>query len=329
MSFGGTPASSFIVNAGGASITAVSPAHAAGVVDVTVTDAIGTSPASSADRFTYAAAPPVVTSVSPSAGPTAGGLPVTIHGENLGRATAVRFGSAEATGVMANAEGTTLTATAPAGAEGTVNVVVTTPEGSSVVDSGDRYTYEVAPTLKRLSVGSGPASGGTEVQITGTNFQPGATTVDFGSAPATNVTVESPTTLTVTSPATEIPADGYVDVTVTTPGGTSAIIGGDRFKPEPTVTSVSPNRGSTEGGYPVVITGAALGQAGAEVKIRFGNITNIKIVECKSALTAEHEYECVVTVGKSKAATDEVRATVNGVNSPEQKGDPLVEFTYG
>jgi len=54
VTFGGTAATSFVEN-GDTSITAVSPAHTAGVVDVRVTNAAGTSAISAADHFTYTA----------------------------------------------------------------------------------------------------------------------------------------------------------------------------------------------------------------------------------------------------------------------------------
>jgi hypothetical protein len=62
------------------------------------------------------------------------------------------------------------------------------------------------------------------VTITGTNFVTGAT-VSFGLADATNVTVNSATSLTATSPA----GTGTVNVTVTTSGGTSATSTADQF----------------------------------------------------------------------------------------------------
>ena len=52
--------------------------------------------------------------------------------------------------------------------------------------------------------------------ITGGNFT-GASAVRFGSAPATELVVDSDTEVTATSPGL-----GTVPVTVTTPGGTSA-----------------------------------------------------------------------------------------------------------
>jgi len=56
LTFGGTDAVSFVVDSD-TQITAVSPAHAEGVVDVIVTTLAGTSPAGTASKFTYTAVP--------------------------------------------------------------------------------------------------------------------------------------------------------------------------------------------------------------------------------------------------------------------------------
>ena len=67
-------------------ITATTPAHAAGAVNVTVTNA-NTQSATLAGGFTYtasgSASAPTVSSVSPSSGPTGGGTAVTITGTNF------------------------------------------------------------------------------------------------------------------------------------------------------------------------------------------------------------------------------------------------------
>ena len=68
----------------------------AGTVDVTVTTPVGTSPISSADDFTYTAAP-TVTAVSPTSGPGGGGTSVTVTGTDLAKATAVDFGTTAGT----------------------------------------------------------------------------------------------------------------------------------------------------------------------------------------------------------------------------------------
>jgi hypothetical protein len=91
------------------------------------------------------------------------------------------------------------------------------------------------------------------VTITGTGFTD--LTVDFGTTPATNVTVVNDTMITATSP----PGTGVVNVTVTTAAGTSATTSADQFTyaavAAPTVTSLSPTSGPPAGGTLVTITG--------------------------------------------------------------------------
>jgi uncharacterized repeat protein (TIGR01451 family) len=125
-------------------ITATTPAGSAGTVDIKVTTAGGTSPVSANDRFTYIA-PPTVSSVSPSGGPTAGGTTVTIAGTNFAGVTAVSFGATSATGFTVNGA-TSITATAPAHAAGQVDVTVTAGSVTSAISAADHYTYAALPT---------------------------------------------------------------------------------------------------------------------------------------------------------------------------------------
>src|SRR5207247_6010955 len=73
------------------SITVTAPAGAAGTVDVQVTTPAGTSPITTADRFTYAdvTGPPTVTGVTPISGPSAGGTSVVISGTNFASVSSV------------------------------------------------------------------------------------------------------------------------------------------------------------------------------------------------------------------------------------------------
>lgn len=89
VSFGGA-AAGYAVDSN-TQITATSPANAAGTYDVTVTTPGGTSVTSESDQYTYVSAP-TVTSISPTAGPAAGGTSVVITGTNFTGATAVTFG---------------------------------------------------------------------------------------------------------------------------------------------------------------------------------------------------------------------------------------------
>ena len=178
-----------------------------------------------------APAPPAITSLSPTSGPAAGGTSVVITGTGFTGATAVTFGGTAA-GYVVDSD-TQITATSPAGA-GTVDVRVTTPNGTSANTAVDDYTYDPPPpAIASLSPTTGSTAGGTSVVITGTDFT-GATAVDFGAVAATGYVVDSDTQITATSPAQAL---GTVDVRVTTPSGTSANTAADdyTYTPPPVV----------------------------------------------------------------------------------------------
>jgi hypothetical protein len=83
---------------------------------------------------------PAVQSVSPMNGPQMGGGTVTINGIGLMGATSVTPGGAACTNVLVNGAGTSLTCTAPTNQPvGTVDVVVTTPNGTGTL--GHAYTF--------------------------------------------------------------------------------------------------------------------------------------------------------------------------------------------
>jgi hypothetical protein len=80
--FGTTSATSFTV-VNDTTVTAVSPAHAAGTVDVTVTTASGTSATSALDHFTFGACTSVTVSATPPS-PSTSGTPVKFTGSASG-----------------------------------------------------------------------------------------------------------------------------------------------------------------------------------------------------------------------------------------------------
>ena len=155
---------------------------------------------------------PTVTSISPNSGTINGGTAVSIAGTGFLAGATVSLGGTAATGVTV-VNSTSITATTPAHAAGTVNVVVTNSDTQSgTLTLGFTYTAvsNPPPTLTGISPVSGTAAGGTAVTITGTGFLAGAT-VSLGGTPATGVTVVSSTTITATTPAH---AAGAVDVVV-------------------------------------------------------------------------------------------------------------------
>jgi hypothetical protein len=212
VSFGGDPATGLVV-ASTTEATVVTPAHAAGPVDVSVASLGGS--ATLDDAYTYVAAP-TLSAVSPTSGPTAGGTSVTLTGTGLTGTTAVTFGGVPAGDVVVVSD-TEVTATAPAHAPGAVDVAVTTPGGQATLDDG--FTYVVVPVLTGIDPDSGTSLGGTTVTLTGTGLS-GTTSVTFDGTSATNVTVVSDSEVTADTPA-HLP--GTVDVQLTTPNGSDTL----------------------------------------------------------------------------------------------------------
>ncbi len=82
---------------------------------------------------------PAVTAVSPAVGLPAGGTEVKIVGQHFGDASAVHFGAGEAERFEVKNEGEILAVSPPG--EGTVNVTVTTPFGTTEKSDADLFAY--------------------------------------------------------------------------------------------------------------------------------------------------------------------------------------------
>ncbi|WP_327683258.1 IPT/TIG domain-containing protein [Kitasatospora sp. NBC_00458] len=167
-------------------------------------------------------AAPAVTGVGTTTGPGTGGTAVTLTGTNLDNGF-VLFGGAVAAG---SCTGTGCTVTAPGGS-GSVPVTVVTPGGAATAAATFDYTGAAppappAPAVSGLTTSSGPAAGGTQIYVQGSNLANG--TVSFGGVPATRYSC-GPALCSATAPA----GSGVVDVTVTTAGGASAPVVADRF----------------------------------------------------------------------------------------------------
>ncbi len=260
-------------------------------VRVTAHNAGGWGAATSSATEAVAAAPlPSVTRLEPEFGADAGGTRVKIVGENLDETSAVHFGAALATVLEVQAGGGAVIAEAPAG-EGTVEVTVATPSGTSAASSGDHFTYLPRPTVTSLSPNRTPAGEAT-VTISGSGLTD-VTSVMFGAKPATLVSEGSGSVITVVAPSQ---TGGVVNVTVATPGGTSATGAGSQFLYEQapefgrcqSVTAgtgaysgascdTKSSRGSYEWEPALARTGIELGDGAGEVKLESASK---KLVSC-------------------------------------------------
>ncbi len=282
VSFGGVNATSLSFLSS-SQLQAVTPAHAAGAVDVTVTNPDGTS-GSLVNGFTYSGIS--VTGVSPSSGSTAGGTAITISGTGFESGATVTLGGVAATSVVFNSS-TQIQAVSPAHAAGSVSITVTNPGGASATLSS-AFTYVAGLSVGAVSPSSGPTTGGTVLTITGTGFVSGAT-VSFGIGfqPAASVTFISSTQLQATTPASN---PDTVNVNVTNPNGeTATLLNAFSFVSAIVISSVSPASGTTAGGTTVTVNGTSF-LSGASVSFGGTNAASVSFVNSTqlTAVTPAH-----------------------------------------
>ena len=169
--------------------SARTPAGTAGTtVDVLATANGKTSSANApADQFTYnAGSPPVVSSISPTTGPTAGGTTVTITGTGLTSATSVKFGTYR----HEDERYTDLNNCDEPSRIGSDRRRDRYDRGRYIDHIARRpITYVLKPVVTAISPTSGLMAGGDTVTITGSSLST-TTAVDFGTTAAPSFTIQ-------------------------------------------------------------------------------------------------------------------------------------------
>jgi hypothetical protein len=153
-----------------------------------------------------------ITGVAPATGPDRGTTPVTITGVDLTGTTSVLSGTVPGTSVH-DVSPTTVTVTTPAHTFGAVTVSLDADAGTTQKTAA--FTFVTNPTVTGVTPPSGRSSTRTPVTISGTQFT-GATSVTFGTSPATTVVVTAPTQITALTP---VHLPGVVAVRVTNAAG--------------------------------------------------------------------------------------------------------------
>ena len=254
---------------------------------------------------------PTLTRVEPDNDMVTGGANVRIIGENFQDGATVTIGGNAASNVIFDSP-TELIVDVPAGTAGSVDVVVTNPDGKSDTLAGG-FTYTpLPPTLTRVEPNNDMVSGGANLQIIGENFQDGAT-VTIGGHAASNVIFVSPTELRVDVPAGDA---GSADVVVTNPDGKSDTLAGGFTYIElpPTLTRVEPDNDVVTGGATIKIIGENF-QDGATVTIGGHAASNV-------IFASPTELEVEAPAGTA-GSVDVV------VTNPDGKSDTLADgFTY-
>lgn len=136
-------------------IEVILPPNPAGPADVLVR--VGNEEGLLASGVTYVDAPaPIVTSFSPTSGPSSGGTLVTLVGQGFAPDAQVRFDGLSAVGVQVDATGDRITCLAPSHAAGAAEVRVRNPSTDLESIGPGTYSYVGAGTF----VASGGGGGG-------------------------------------------------------------------------------------------------------------------------------------------------------------------------
>ena len=237
VTFGGTAAASFTVVSSN-KITATVAGGATG--NVTVVTPAGTA---SLGTFTFGLIPPDITGFSPASATT--NAKIVITGSNLSTVNNITIGDVVAD--FSIISDSVIWANVGTGASGYVSV--TAPGGS---DSLAGFTYVVPQAFSFTSFTPSTGTTGTNILIMGTGLSVNPN-VSFGGVAASNVTVQSDTTIVATVGSG---ASGSVSVTV---GGQTLSLPGFTYTAPTTQTNIqltafTPSVGQT--GSSITLTGA-------------------------------------------------------------------------
>ena len=134
------------------------------------------------------------------------------------------------------------------------NVACTNTQSAKSAPTSNSRASTCSPTVTSISPNIGSTLGGQLVTISGTNLA-NVNSVTFGTLSVTPFSKTS-TSLQVNTPVQSNP--GSVNITVSSPSGSITQLGGYTYYAPPTITSVSPNSGSTSGNQLVTIYGTNL-----------------------------------------------------------------------
>ena len=269
--FGGVPATN-VAYQSATSMTAMSPAHAAGSVDITAS--CGADTFTLHNAFTYLSGSASISAVSPSFGSTSGGTLVRITGRDFTPSCWAFLDGVAARNVVVNGASEVIAST-PAHAAATVPVSLrcgTSGEASLAGAFSYSAIDEPAPVIS--SVTPLAAAPGQSVTINGTRFRM-SETVTFGAAVA-QVLSTTPDALVVTVPSLPL---GKVSVNVADSAGHVSTTGPifSVLEPiPPQITKVTPT--TVPAGGEITIEGSgfrdpytfALGDTSLRLKKRTG-----------------------------------------------------------
>jgi len=281
-------------------ITVTIPPNTPGLKDVVAYNAYGSYTLKNAFQYYIEQSTPTITEISPNVGSAAGGDKITVRGTGFmsGSNFKLLIGGNAATNVIVKSP-TELTAVTPAGTPGYKDVTVINDDGGSFTLSNG-FLYLTNPIIESVTPSRGTTKGGMFISIKGRNFMTGADVRFVGEHVYNNgqgvalkdIKVVSDTEIVAFTPALPDDFSGYVDLQVTnTDGGKGTKQNAFLYKQaylNPTITSITPDRGPVTGKTPVTIHGTNFARD-AIVVIGDKFATDVKYIDSMtlSAVTPE------------------------------------------
>ncbi|HEY8597764.1 MAG TPA: IPT/TIG domain-containing protein, partial [Thermomicrobiales bacterium] len=181
------------------------------------------------------------------------------------------------------------------------------------------------PSITTLVPSSGPTNGGIILAIVGTGFQSNLQVliggVECAGANVTGGTVINGAMIDGTQIACDLAPNtvGAKDVTIVNPdGGTTINVGAFTYV-APTITSITPNSGPSNGGTPVTIVGTGF-QPGAMV--------TIGVAPCQAVLISGNGTEITCTTPAGPVGTADVVVTNPYAPFPDGTAELVAGFSY-
>ena len=206
----------------------------------------------------------------PSVGDVNGGDEITLVGGKLSSTSAVSINGVPVLGFEAT-DDQTLVLITPAGTEGPATISVTADDGEAVFDG---FAYVAPFEVSDVAPSTGPVEGGTEVTITGRQFEQDAD-VFFNGIEAIDVVWVNATTIEATTPPG---TSGYATVSVLQNEESALLENAFFFETDLDILGVMPPRGGISGGTFVEVSGS--GFLNGNLEVRFGGLqaTDVEII---------------------------------------------------
>ena len=219
-------------------------------------------------KFFYTNTPSMTLTMTPTHGPQMGGGTGVLTGSTFAPDTAVTIGDNPATDVVVTP--TLIYFTIPPGTVGTVDVIITNPDGTEwILENGYTYDPFPSPIIHEIYPIEGPIDGGTEVVIRGNNFRDGSV-VFIGGIQVKQLDSLSPTEIRLTTAPLPF---GHKDILVVNPDGQQVVqTRAFTYNAPLDITGITPNVGPTKGGTSVTITGTGFRVGDWSTRVAIGGV---------------------------------------------------------